>query len=155
MIHGYCLGGGVALALDADIRVADDRAQFGIPAARIGAGYPVVDTARLVSAVGPGAAADLLCTGRRIDAGEALRLGLVQRVVPQPDLEATVRELASNIEVNAPLSVQASKASILHAVTGEDADRAAALVERCRTSSDFAEGVAAFAEQRSPVFRGR
>ncbi len=158
MIHGYCLGGGMALALAADVRLCADDATFGIPAARLGVGYPYESVARLVALVGPGHAAALLFTGGRLDGAEAARIGLVNRCLPKGDLEAEVRALAATIAANAPLSHIAHKRAIRAAASGgSEADRPAidAAVAAAWQSDDFAEGRRAFLERRPARFSGR
>lgn len=163
-IHGYCLGAGVALALGADIRYADTRSVLAIPAARLGVGYPLAQAAALVQTVGPSAAGDLLFTGRRLPADEALTMGLVDRVVAPEELGPAVDELAATIAANAPLSVRAAKASIgavRRLSEGHNAESAAArrlaeeAIAGCRGSEDLQEGALAFLEKRSPRFTGR
>ncbi|MEU9737458.1 enoyl-CoA hydratase-related protein [Streptomyces sp. NPDC048002] len=163
-IHGFCLGAGVAVALCADLRFADSRAVLAIPAARLGLGYPPSQTAALVQTVGTSAASDLLFTGRRLDAAEALLIGLVDRVVEPGDLGGTVEATARAIAANAPLSVRAAKAAVRAARTLAElgsarqaalaGERAAQAVSRCRTSRDLQEGTRAFLEKRPAVFRG-
>ncbi len=158
MINGFCLGGGLGTALTADIRIAADDAQFGIPAARMGLGYPYRGMKALVDVVGPAYAKEIMFTARRFSAEEALRIGLVNRVVPVAALEETVRELAATIAANAPLTVRASKAIIGEALKDEGA-RDMALCERlaegCMASEDYKEGRRAFMEKRPPAFVGR
>jgi enoyl-CoA hydratase len=157
MIHGYCLGGGVAMALGADIRICSDDAQFGIPAARLGVGYPYDATAQLVALVGPGQAAEILYGGARIDAEEAVRIGLVNRRVPKADLEDTVRALAALIAANAPLSHVAHKRAIRAAAMGgrpANETAIAAAIAAAWQSTDFAEGRRAFLERRPAHFTG-
>jgi enoyl-CoA hydratase len=158
MIHGYCLGGGVMVALTADIRVCSHGAQFGVPAAKLGVGYPYDATEQLVALVGPGHAAEIMFGGRRIDAHEAERIGLVNRTVPKDELESTVRTLAGDIAANAPLSHVAHKLSIRAAVHGrmarERGEVDAAIAAAWR-SDDYAEGRRSFLERRPPQFRGR
>lgn len=155
MIRGWCLGGGVAVAMKADIRVASTDARFGIPAARLGIAYPLDSIRDLVALVGPSAAKSVLFTAERMDAAQALRLGLVDEVVEPEALEARVRAITASICENAPLTIRAAKAAINHIVqaTGE-AERLARLVDACYASADFKEGRAAFLEKRRPVFRG-
>jgi enoyl-CoA hydratase/carnithine racemase len=157
MIHGYCLGGGVMVALSADIRICADDAQFGIPAAKLGVGYPYDAITQLVALVGPGQAAEILYSGRRLDATEAARIGFVNRVVPKAELDATVRALAADIATNAPLSHLSHKLSI-HAAArgGAPAERAAidAAIAAAWASGDFVEGRRAFLERRAPQFSG-
>lgn len=154
LIHGYCIGGGLMAALHADLRIAADDATFAIPAAKLGVGYPLAATERLVNAVGPGMAADILLTGDRFGADRAATIGLVQRVVPPSELEATVQSIASTIAAGAPLTHAASKASI-NAATGAAPDAAADAIRACWESADFAEGRAAFADRRTAEFTGR
>jgi len=157
MIHGWCLGGGVMVALDADIRICSTDAVFGIPAARLGVGYPHAATATLVALVGPGQASEILYSARRIDAADAERIGLVNRAVPHEHLEREVLDLARSIAANAPLSHRAHGASIRAAVSGNDADLAAVdpAIATAWASEDFTEGGRAFAERREPRFEGR
>src|SRR3954452_25455387 len=108
-IRGYCLGGGLALAMQADIRVADASSQFGIPAARLGIAYTFDGLRSLVTLVGPAHARMIMYTARRIDANEAHRIGLINQVVPVDDLRSFVFDIARQIAENAPLSIVASK----------------------------------------------
>ena len=155
VIRGFCLGGGLSLALCTDIRICDDSAEFGIPAARIGLGYPDVEP--LLQTVGPGWAAEILFTGRRLSSSEALHAGIVNRVVAAADLISAAQDLASSITRNAPLSVAASKVAIRE-YRKEAGDRERTLIARmiadCASSHDYSEGKKAFAERREPTFRG-
>jgi enoyl-CoA hydratase/carnithine racemase len=157
LIHGYCIGGGVMVALAADVRICADDAQFGIPAAKLGVGYPHEATSTLVALVGPGHAAEILFSGRRIDAHEALRIGLVNHVVPKNGLEDFVHELARDIADNAPLSHVAHQRSIHATVTGDPSERAGVdeAIAAAWSSADFREGATAFLERRTPKFEGR
>jgi enoyl-CoA hydratase/carnithine racemase len=156
MIRGFCLGGGFGLALSCDLRVAADNAVFGIPAGRLGIGYPAGAMKLVTAAIGAPAAKDLFFTARRIDAGEAQRLGVLQRMVTDGELDATVLALASSIAENAPLTIKAAKAAIDAAVglAGRGVDPVA-LADACFDSADAAEGRRAFLEKRVPVFTGR
>lgn len=158
MIRGYCLGGGMAIALNCDLRICTEDAQFGIPAAKLGIGYAADRLGQLVDLVGPSAAKDLLFTGRRVPAAEALRLGIVNYVQPAAELEAFVEVYAQTLARNAPLSILAAKRVIDEYV--KDADRRDnALTERvvadCFASQDYVEGRRAFMEKRKPVFSGK
>ena len=158
MIHGYCIGGGAGVALCCDLRIASDDARFAIPAARLGLAYTWEDVYPLVQLVGPSFAKEILFTGRQFDAGEALAMGLVNRVVPRAELEAYVDDYATRIAENAPLTVRAAKRTIGEAAK-DPADRdlamVAKMVEACFESEDYAEGRRAFMEKRKPRFRGR
>jgi enoyl-CoA hydratase/carnithine racemase len=158
MIRGYCIGGGLVTALQADIRIAADDAQFGVPAARLGLGYGFGGVELLASTVGASWAAEILFSARRLTADEALRIGLVNRVVPVDELRPTVMELAGAITQNAPLTVAAVKAALKEwrrPPDRRDLDRVAQLVEACFRSDDYREGQRAFAEKRPPNFTGR
>ncbi|WP_330229188.1 enoyl-CoA hydratase-related protein [Nocardia sp. NBC_00508] len=157
MIHGYCIGAGVAIALGTDIRIAATGSCFAIPAARLGIGYPLPQVRALLNAAGPGIAAEILFTGRRYDALTALRTGLVNHVVGPAELESTVAELARTIATNAPLSVRAAKAalkSVLDAENSAARTAAQALIAACNDSTDALEGQRAFLEKRPPRFAG-
>jgi enoyl-CoA hydratase/carnithine racemase len=157
MIRGYCIGGGLLTAMKADIRVAAEGSEFGVPAAKLGLGYAYGGVEELMGVVGPAWTAEILFSARRLSAQEAHHIGLVNRVVPVDALEATVRDLASVIAANAPLTVQACKAAIREArrdPADRDLDAVERMVEACFRSEDYLEGQAAFAEKRPPRFRG-
>lgn len=158
MIHGFCIGGGLAVALSADVRIATPESVFGIPAAKLGLGYDYGGLANLARLVGPSVARDILFSARFLPAEEALRVGLINRVVPEDDLEAEVRAYAALIARNAPLTIRAAKAAINeweHEPEDRDLARVEALVNACFDSEDFKEGRRAFAEKRPPQFSGR
>jgi enoyl-CoA hydratase/carnithine racemase len=157
MIRGFCLGGGFGRAVSCDLRIAADGAAFGIPAARLGVGYPPGAISLVVAAVGSAAAKDLFFTARRIDASEARRLGVLQRVVSNADLESTTLSLAHAIAANAPLTIRAAKAAIddCTAVGSPLGRHAAALADACFDSADYKEGIRAFLDKREPRFQGR
>jgi enoyl-CoA hydratase/carnithine racemase len=157
MIHGVCIGGGLALAGCADLRVAADDAQLALPAARLGLGYHYRGVERLVRLVGPSTAAEIFFTARRYTADEALRIGLVNQVVAKADLEAFTARYAAAIAANAPLTVRAAKRAIgeNQRDPGErDLATVTRLIATCYESADYAEGVRAFLEKRPPRFRG-
>jgi enoyl-CoA hydratase/carnithine racemase len=158
MIQGYCIGGGMAIALQADLRFAAEDARFGIPAARLGLGYEYPGLATLARLVGPSVAKDILFSARQIDATEALRIGLVNFVHAPDELEARVRDYAATIAANAPLTIRAAKAAMRVFERYSQRDDAAALeamVNRCFDSDDYREGRQAFMEKRTPRFKGR
>ena len=158
MIRGFCIGGGLVTALKADLRVASDDAQFGVPAVRLGLGYGYSNVKGMVELMGPANTREILLTGSRYDAQTALRMGLVNRVVPGPQLEDEVKMLASTIAENAPLTVKAVRAAIDQSVKDKedrDVDYVERLVAECFGSDDYIEGRRAFMEKRRPVFTGR
>jgi enoyl-CoA hydratase len=158
MIQGYCVGGGLAIALAADVRFASADARFAIPAARLGLGYDYRGVAALARLVGPSAAKDILFSARFLEADEALRLGLVNFVADATDLEAQVRQYAARIANNAPLTVHAAKRALQlfeRYADAQDASETAALVLRCFDSDDYKEGRRAFLAKRQPQFHGR
>ena len=158
MIHGYCLGGGMGLALNCDLRFAAEDARFGIPAARLGLGYRWGGVKKLVDLVGPANAKEIFFTARRFTANEALAMRLINRATPPGELEATVRALCANIAENAPLTIAAVKGVMAElAKPGAEIDRGhcEALVARCFASADYIEGRRAFMEKRKPLFTGR
>jgi enoyl-CoA hydratase/carnithine racemase len=157
MIRGFCLGGGLVTALQADIRIASDDSQFGIPAARLGLGYGFSGVTALMNLIGPAGTAEVLFSARRLPAAEALRLGLVNQVVRAGDLRQAVLGLAEAISRNAPLTIAAAKAAIRAATlpAGQrDLARVEAMVEACFRSADYLEGQRAFTEKRPPAFTG-
>ncbi|WP_426955802.1 enoyl-CoA hydratase [Muricoccus radiodurans] len=158
MIQGFCIGGGMAIALRADIRVASSDSQFAIPAAKLSIAYQYDALQRLVALTGPAVAKEIMFTARRYTAAQALAMRLINTVVEPEELESTVRALAAEMGANAPLSIRASKASI-DQIAGDPALRnreaIAALERACFDSADYAEGRRAFMEKRKPVFQGR
>jgi enoyl-CoA hydratase/carnithine racemase len=157
-IRGFCLGGGMQVAMLADIRIASDYSQFGIPAAKLGIAYGYDGLRHLVSLVGPSWARLLMYTGMRIDSAEALRIGLIDRVIADIELWDETLEIARTISGNAPLAIQAAKITIAQVLKDESQrDMAAikAIGNACMDSEDFREGRQAFMEKRKPQFRGR
>lgn len=158
LIHGYCIGGGLGLALQCDLRIAAADARFSIPAARRGLAYPMAEIRQLVACVGPTEAKRMLFTARQMSAAEALQIGLVSEVHPAADLDEAVRALALLIAENAPLSVRAAKLMVDTAAKDPaDRDLAActAAEQQTLTSEDYAEATRSFMEKRKPVFTGR
>ncbi len=158
MIHGFCMGGGLAIALCCDMRLAGEDSQFAIPAAKLGIGYNARWVRPILAAVPPASAKEMLFTGRRFSAAEAVAMGLVSRVVPGSELEATVRALADEIAGNAPLTVAAAKLVIDEMVRHPETPSMAKLdaaVETCFESEDYIEGRRAFLEKRKPIFKGK
>lgn len=159
MIRGYCLGGGMSLALSCDLRLCSEDAQFGIPAARLGVAFGARgELDALVDLVGPATAKEMLFTGRRYSAHEALRLGMVNAVVPAAELDGTVRNYAESIARNAPLSISAAKCIIgqrAGKTSSDDARVRRKFIDECFNSRDYVEGRTAFMEKREPVFTGR
>ena len=157
MIRGYCLGGGLGLAVCCDLRIASDDSRFGIPAAKLGVGYGFAGIKRLADLVGPSFTKEIFYTARQFDAAEALAMGLVNRVVPPDALEAYVKDYTDTISANAPLTVNAVKyIANQTTIDGDKRDlaRCADLVKRCFDSQDYIEGRRAFMEKRKPAFTG-
>jgi enoyl-CoA hydratase/carnithine racemase len=157
-IRGFCLGGGMQVAMSADMRIASENSQYGIPAARLGIAYGYDGLKNLVSLVGPSWARLIMYTGMRIDSAEALRIGLVDRVVPDGELWNATMEIARTISGNAPLAIKAAKITIAQVLKDQgERDMAAikAIGTACMDSADFREGRTAFMEKRKPKFQGR
>lgn len=158
MIHGFCLGGGLGIAACADLRLADQKAAFSIPAAKLGLGYNPRWVPPLLALARPAFIKEMLFTGRRITAAEALAAGLVNQLVDAENLEVAVRALAQEIAGNAPLSVRAAKLTVDELTRHPehpDVARLDAAVTACFESADYAEGRRAFLEKRKPAFQGR
>ncbi|WP_375307651.1 enoyl-CoA hydratase [Bradyrhizobium sp. A11] len=157
-IEGFCLGGGMQVAMLADIRLAAHGSQFGIPAARLGIAYGYDGLKHLVSLVGPSWARLLMYTGMRIESAEALRIGLVERLFPIDELWGETMAIAHAITENAPLAIKAAKITIAQVLKDEsqrDMDAIKAIGHACMDSADFREGRQAFMEKRKPRFQGR
>jgi enoyl-CoA hydratase/carnithine racemase len=157
-IRGFCLGGGMQVAMLTDIRIAAEDSQFGIPAAKLGIAYGYEGLRHLVSLVGPSWARLIMYTGMKIGSAEALRIGLVDRVVPNEELWSATMEIAGTISGNAPLAVQAAKitiAQVLKDPDKRDMEAIKAIGSACMDSEDFREGRRAFMEKRKPQFKGR
>ena len=157
-IRGFCIGGGVNVAISCDLRIASTDSVFSIPAARLGLGYRYSAMKNLVDLVGPGAAKDLFFTARKIDAHEAKSMGLISRLCEPGQLPALLAEYTSAMAANAPLTVRAGKAimaEVLKPSSDLDMDLCRELIRACFDSADYAEGRKAFMEKRKPVFTGK
>ncbi|MCB9943447.1 MAG: enoyl-CoA hydratase/isomerase family protein [Geminicoccaceae bacterium] len=157
-IDGWCIGGGMAIALACDLRICGTGSQFAIPAARLGVGYGLAGVKRLIDLVGPAVAKEIFFTGRRFGSEEAQRIGLVNHVVNDGEVAEAALSTASTIAANAPLTVRSIKQIAAHVLVdgdGRDPDLCAKLVRECFSSEDYIEGRRAFMEKRAPVFRGR
>lgn len=157
MINGYCLGGGLNLAVACDIRFCSAKSKFAMPAARLALGYPYSSIKRLIDVIGQAPAKDLMFTARRIDADEAFRIGLVQRVLAEEELENAVEEYAGTIAGNAPLTVRAMKLignEVMKEPSERDLGMCDRLVDECFASEDYKEGRRAFMEKQAPEFKG-
>ena len=158
MIRGWCVGGGVSLALSCDLRIAAEGSTFAVPAAKLGLGYEFEGVRKLVDVVGPSFAREIFYTARQFSAAEALAMGLVNRVVPAEELQAYVCDYAATIGNNAPLTVASIKTLVGQALKDEsqrDMALCQQVVDRCFGSADYVEGRQAFMEKRKPKFSGR
>ncbi len=158
MIRGYCMGGGLGIAIACDLRIASEGSRFAIPAARLGVGYRMGSLKQLCDLVGPAFAKEILLTGRHFSASEAAQMGLVNRLVPDAELDDAVADYCERLAANAPLSMAATKRMITELLRaggdGVDQSLCDALVSACFLSNDYTEGRRAFMEKRKPVFRG-
>ena len=157
MIRGYCIGGGMGLASSCDIRICTPNSRFAVPAAKLGLGYDFPGLKRLVDLVGPSFAKEIFYTARQFDAAEARDMGFANRVVPEEEIEAYVRNYADTIAGNAPLTVNSIKFIVGEVMKDEskrDIRRCSELVAECFASKDYIEGRQAFMEKRKPVFTG-
>ena len=156
-INGYCMGGGLGIAMGCDLRLCSDDAVFSLPAGRLGLGYEFDAVCKLFDLLGPTATSQLFYSGKKLNATQALELGLVNQVVHRDALEEEVNQLAEGIAQQAPLTLKAYKAALLeYRKPAQQRDVAAIsqMVNHCYTSSDYAEGQAAFREKRQPEFKG-
>ena len=158
MIHGYCFGGGVEVALACDLRYCAASAQFAVPAAKLGLAYNVEGHKRLLETVGHARAREIMFLGRRYKADQALAMGLVHQVVPDAELEAFTGEVLQTLSENAPLSIANTKTILeeyAKSAGAPDHERMRAAIERCARSEDYREGRRAFMEKRKPSFKGK
>ena len=157
MIRGYCIGGGLGIAMCCDLRIATEQSTFAVPAAKLGLGYGHHGVKRLLDVVGPSFTKEIFYTARQFKADEAQMMGLINRVVPDAELEGYVQKYAETIAGNAPLTIKAVKAVVSEMMKDEktrDLKRAQAAVDACFKSKDYEEGRKAFMEKRKPVFTG-
>ena len=157
-ISGYCIGGGLAVALACDLRIADTSSVFGLPPARLGLGYPQSGLEQLLAAVSVASAKELIFTAQKTGGQRALAMGLINELCSTGELDMRVEKMCAAIADNAPLTLKASKAMLdaLHQGRArKDAEALAELVRICFDSHDYREGCSAFMEKRKPVFEGR
>jgi enoyl-CoA hydratase len=158
MIHGFCMGGGLEVALACDLRYCGESAQFAIPAAKLGLAYNVEGHKRLLETVGHARAREIMFTGRRYDAAEGLAMGLVHKILPDGKLEAFTEEILTTLAQNAPLAIANSKTIIEEYVKAAglpDHKVMDAAIDRAARSADYEEGRKAFMEKRKPRFQGK
>ena len=158
IIRGWCLGGGMALAISCDLRLANEAARFGIPAARLSIGYPVDGLRRLIELVGLSTAKEIMFSARQYNAAEALRLGMVNHVLPDDAIDGFAADYIASIAAGAPLTQQGAKLALRELARDESQRNLAAaeaIIAQCASSADHAEGTRAFLEKRRAVFTGR
>src|SRR5438067_2781708 len=158
MIHGFCLGGGLEVALACDLRYCGESAQFGIPAAKLGLAYNTEGHKRLLETVGHARAREIMFLGRRYNADEAFAMGLVHRVLPDAELEPYANDVINTLCENAPLSIANTKTILEGYVKSSgapDTARMRAAIERCAKSADYSGGRRSVLEKRKPRFTGK
>ena len=155
MIRGYCIGGGLATAITCDIRIAAEGSRFGIPAAKLGLGYAYDGIKKLIDLVGPAYAREIFYTARQFSAEEALGMGLINRLVPESELESYVQNYCDLIAANAPLTIRSIKEGVRRLMEHARVEDAEDLVLMAYESEDFKEGVDAFLNKRAPNWKGR
>ena len=156
-INGYCIGGGLNLAVCCDIRICSEKSQFAMPAAKLSLGYPFSSIKRLFDIMGPGMAKHFMFTAEKISSKEAVSCGLIQKLVSEENLETFVNDYAFTISKNAPLTIKAMKQigiEILKNPSERDLTLCENLASACFDSEDYKEGRKAFMEKRKPNFRG-
>lgn len=157
MIRGYCIGGGLNLAISCDLRICTENSKFAVPAAKLGLGYGQKGLKRLIDVIGPAFTKEIFFTARQFTSAEAREMGLVNRVLPDGELEAYVTNYAETIAGNAPLTVNAVKfitGEVVKPESERDMKRCDDLVAQCFASKDYIEGRTAFMEKRKPKFTG-
>ena len=157
MINGYCIGGGLNLAVCCDIRICSEKSKFAMPAAKLSLGYPFSSIKRLFDVMGPGMAKHFMFTADKISAAEALSCGLVQKLISENDIETFVKDYALTISKNAPLTIKAMKqigVEILKNPDERDLLICEQLASACFDSEDYKEGRKAFMEKRQANFKG-
>ncbi len=157
-VQGYCIGGGLNLAITCDLRFCSEGSRFALPAAKLGLGYGYAGVQRFIKAIGPAHTKDIFFSARQLGATEALGMGIVNRVLPEAELAGFVADYANTITQNAPLTIAAIKQATIQALKPEaerDLKLVKEMVARCAASHDYIEGRTAFMEKRKPAFQGR
>ena len=156
-IEGFCVGGGLGIALCCDLRLCNDQAVFSVPASKLGLGYKAKGLKRLVDLVGPSMAKEIFFTARLFTCQEAVTMGLINRILPKSILSQYVDNYVKTIAENAPLTIHAAKVvidQIKKPSNQYDHELCESVVEKCFESNDYKEGRLAFMEKRKPEFMG-